>query len=95
MKPFPLLAAGLLCGLLIVLGEAVLNFGPLAGDWAEVFARFALAEPGAIVAVQGLLKLMLLGVFTMWLALTFRSAFRSPHQAALAAGLCVWFLVWA
>lgn len=95
MKPFPLLAAGLLCALVIVIGEAVLNFGPLAGDWAEVFARFALPEPGAIVAAQGLLKLTLLGVFTMWLALTFRASFPSPHRAALAAGLCVWFLVWA
>lgn len=95
MKGIPLISGGLACGLIIVLGEAVLNLVLLADAWAAVFARFALPEPSALTAGQGLLKLLLLGVFTIWLANRLRHDSGSAHRSALAAGLIVWFLVWA
>lgn len=95
MKILPIAIGGLVAGLIIVAGEAVLNLALLAPDWAELFARFGLPEPTAAVAAQGLLKLLLLGVFSVWLAATFRRAFGSADRAAIAAGLVVWFLVWA
>jgi len=95
MHLFPLLAGGITTGLLIVLGEAVLNLTLLAGDWAELFARFELPQPGPAVAAQGLLKLLLLGGFAVWLAGVLQGAFPRPLVAAVVAGLIVWFLVWA
>lgn len=95
MKPLPLLAGGVVAGLAIIAGEAVLNLWLLAEEWAIVFARFSLPEPTAAVALQGLAKLLVLGVFSVWLAAKLRAAFATATRAAIAAGLIVWFLVWA
>lgn len=95
MRPIPLLVGGAVAGLIIVAGEAALNLGVLAGDWAELFARFALQQPTPFVAAQGVLKLLLLGVFSVWLAVRLTPTFAGPNHAGIASGLCIWFLVWA
>lgn len=95
MRPIPLLVGGIVAGLMIVAGEAVLNLGVLADEWAELFARFALQQPTPFVAAQGVFKLMLIGMFSVWLAVRLTPAFASPNRAGIASGLCVWFLVWA
>lgn len=95
MKPMPLLVGGIAAGLIIIAGEAVLNLLILAEDWANLFARFSLPQPTPLVAAQGLLKLLLLGIFSVWLAAKLRAAFPKPGIAGVVSGLCVWFLVWA
>lgn len=95
MKLLPLLIGGIVAGLLIVIGEAVLNLWLLADAWAELFVRFSLQQPTPLVAAQGVLKLLLIGVFSVWLAVRLAPAFAGPSRAGIAAGLCVWFLVWA
>jgi hypothetical protein len=95
MKPFPLLVGGVVAGLIIVAGEAVLNLVVLADEWVKLFSRFSLLQPTPLVAAQGLLKLLLLGIFSVWLAATLKSAFPDPSRAGVVSGLCVWFLVWA
>jgi hypothetical protein len=95
MKPIPLLLGGVTAGLIIVVGEAVLNLLVLADDWANLFARFSLPQPTPLVAAQGLLKLLLLGIFAVWLATKLRATFPKPGFAGVVSGLCVWFLVWA
>lgn len=95
MKPFSLFVGGVVAGLIIVAGEAVLNLVVLADEWAHLFSRFSLPQPTSLVAAQGLLKLLLLGIFSVWLAATLKSAFPNPSHAGVVAGLCVWFLVWA
>jgi len=95
MKPFPLVIGGIVAGLAIIAGEAILNLAILAKDWAELFSRLALPEPTPIVAAQGVLKLLLLGVFSVWLANAIRHVFPAPRRAGIASGLCIWFLVWA
>lgn len=95
MKPFSLLVGGVVAGLIIVAGEAVLNGVVLADEWTHLFSRFSLPQPTPLVAAQGLLKLLLLGVFSVWLAATLASAFPTPGHAGVVSGLCVWFLVWA
>lgn len=95
MKLFPLLSGGIVAGLIIVAGEAVLNLVVLADEWANLFSRFSLSQPTPITAAQGLLKLLLLGIFSVWLAATLKSAFPKPNRASIVSGLCVWFLVWA
>lgn len=95
MKLFPIAVGGGLAGLIIVAGEAVLNLAILADDWAALITRLALPQPTAVVAAQGVLKLTLLGVFSVWLAVTLRRVFATPDRAGIASGLIVWFLVWA
>lgn len=95
MKTTHLLAGGIVAGLIIVLGEGVLNLAILADAWTGIFARFALPQPGPATAAQGLLKLLLLGIFSVWLAGRLRPAHATADRAAIAAGLIVWFLVWA
>lgn len=95
MKPFPLLAGGVAAGVIIIAGEAVLNWVLLADEWAELFLRFSLPQPTPLVAGQGVLKLLLVGLFSVWLAAAFKHAFPYPNRAGIVSGLCVWFLVWA
>jgi len=95
MKPFSLFVGGVVAGLIIVAGEAVLNLVVLADEWANLFSRFSLPQPTRLVSAQGLLKLLLLGIFSVWLAATLKSAFPNPSHASVVSGLCVWFLVWA
>jgi hypothetical protein len=95
MRPIPLLVGGTVAGLIIVAGEAVLNLGVLADDWAELFVRFALQQPTPFVAAQGVLKLLLIGMFSVWLAVRLTPTFAGPNHAGISSGLCVWFLVWA
>jgi len=91
----PCLTGGLLAGVLIVAGEAVLNLSVLADDWLVLFAQFGLQQPTPLVATQGVLKLMLLGVATVWLSHALQASLGGPSRAAIAGGLFVWFLVWA
>ncbi|BBL72730.1 hypothetical protein [Methylogaea oryzae] len=72
-----------------------MNLWILADDWAELFARLALPQPSPAVAAQGVLKLFLLGIFSVWLAGIFRPKFSYPTRSGIASGLCVWLLVWA
>ena len=95
MKPFSLFVGGVVAGLIIVAGEAVLNLVVLADEWANLFSRFSLPQPTPLVAAQGLLKLLLLGIFSVWLAATLKPAFPNASHASVVSGLCVWFLVWA
>lgn len=95
MKAGYLLTGGVVAGLVIITGEAVLNLWLLAAEWEVLFARFDLPPPSVAVAMQGLAKLLLLGVFSVWLTAMLRPAFATHARAAIAAGLVVWFLVWA
>ncbi|MDD1622057.1 MAG: hypothetical protein LUQ11_11305 [Methylococcaceae bacterium] len=95
MKPFPLLVGGVVAGLIIIAGESLLNLVVLTDEWANLLLRFALPQPTPLVAAQGVLKLLLLGIFSVWLAVTFRPTFPESSRAGVVSGLCVWFLVWA
>ena len=90
-----LLTGGLLCGLAIVLGEAVLNMLILRHDWTALMTRFSLPPPDAFTAAQAVVKLVLLGVFVTWLACALVPYFGGGPRAAAASGLIVWCLVWA
>lgn len=95
MKAWQLIVGGLVAGGLIVVGEAILNLLLLGEEWASLFARLGIAQPTLPVAVQGVAKLLMLGVFAVWLAGHLRYSFHFPYQSGLVAGLIVWVLVWA
>lgn len=95
MKIGPLFLGGVAAGLVIIAGEAILNLVVLADEWDQLFLRFALPRPTPFAAAQGVLKLLLLGIFSVWLSLMFKGAFPYPGGAGAVSGLCIWFLVWA
>lgn len=95
MSFLPVLGGGLAAGLLIVAGEALLNLALLGKAWAEIFSRFGLPEPGPLVAAQGVLKLTLLGVLSVWLAISFQPVRAHRLPPGIASGLLIWLLVWA
>jgi hypothetical protein len=88
-----LIVGGVIAGLIIILGELPLNFWLLADDWSEIAVRLSLPQPDSAVAVQGVIKLLLLGVFAVWLTQRLQTVGRL--SASLVAGGIVWFLVWA
>jgi len=94
MKRVSLLLGGLVAGVVIVAGEAVLNLWLLFDDWSVLRSRQNLPQLGVFEIFQGTFKLLLLGVFTVGLALVFEKAFQSSGRARFAAGLVVWGLVW-
>lgn len=95
MKALSMVGGGFVAGLLILAGEAVLNLAILANDWTGQFARFALPDPTIRAAAQGVLKLLLLGIVSVWLAGAIKPTFPRPGHAGVVSGLCLWLLVWA
>lgn len=95
VKIVPLFVGGVAAGLVIIAGEAILNLVVLVDEWDELFLRFALPRPTPFAVAQGVLKLLLLGVFSVWLSVMFKFAFPYPGGAGAVSGLCIWFLVWA
>ncbi|HVF18096.1 MAG TPA: hypothetical protein VNA21_14345 [Steroidobacteraceae bacterium] len=93
MRISALIVGGVVAGAVIILGEVPLNFWLLAEEWSAVATRLSLPQPSAAVAVQGVIKLLLLGVFAVWLAQRLQTP--SRLHASLLAGGIVWVLVWA
>ena len=68
MRIVPVVFGGLCAGMLIVLGELPLNTWLLGDAWASNAQRLGIASPEGVVALQLPLKLVLLGVFGVWLS---------------------------
>ena len=92
---FHLATGGIVAGLIIIVGEAILNVRLLADQWAKLRAQQALAAPSRAAAAQVPLKLMLLAIFAVWLAVEFKPAEASLLYAGMVSGLIIWFLIWA
>ena len=89
---------GLLAGLVMNVGEAVLHGGILAADSAQLFARYQLVDQASPVALVSLiLTTFLLGIAAVWLYAAIRPRYGAGARTALVAGLSVWVMahVWA
>jgi hypothetical protein len=95
MKWHSLLLAGFAAGLVILAGELLLNLAVLSDDVAGLLQRFALPQPTAVDMLQAVARLLLLGVFAVWLAMTLDRALQGTHRAGIVSGLCIWMLAWA
>lgn len=94
-KTFSILLGGVVSGLFIILGELPLNLWLLAEDWHALFTQFGLAEPSAMVALQGVVKLLLLGIISTALAFNLRIENTESPWFGIKTGLLIWFLIWA
>ena len=82
---------GLVTGLVINVGETVLNGYLIMPHYAERMTAYGVAESPhsvAIFAVYG----FLLGIVAVWLYAAMRPCFGPGPKTAVLAGLAVWFL---
>lgn len=88
------LVAGSIAGVVIVVGEALLNGWVLLEDWTETIARLALPEPTLVLVLAGFVKLFVLGYVVVWLYDVFAMRHGEGLAAALRSGAVVAGLVW-
>ncbi|MEL6878747.1 MAG: hypothetical protein AAGL68_11720, partial [Pseudomonadota bacterium] len=95
IKPFRLLFSGLVAGLLIIVGEYILNGVILASQWQDLRGDFGIATPGTLqLGVGGVLTLSY-GLVLMWMYVAMRPRFGTSFKAALVAGFTFWFIAYA
>lgn len=84
---------GLLAGVVINIGESVLNIPILGDQWAEVMQKYGLQESPAVMTwyfVWGFLT----GIVTVWLYAAIRPRFGAGPRTAIISGLAVWVIMW-
>lgn len=88
------LLGGLLAGLVLNIGEFLLNEPILGEQWAE--AMIAMNKPPMTGDVIGIFVVMsfILGIAMVWLYAAVRPRFGAGPKTAVVTGLTVWFLVW-
>lgn len=86
--------AGSIAGVVIVVGEALLNGWILIDDWNETIASLALSEPSLVLVLAGFAKLFVLGYVVVWLYDVFATRHGEGLAAAIRSGAVVAGLVW-
>ncbi len=89
------LLGGLVAGVIINIGEFILNEVFLKADWEEAMKVLNRPSMGgnAIVILTALC--MLLGIFLIWVYAAIRPRFAPGPKTAICAGLIVWTLGYA
>jgi hypothetical protein len=88
------LLGGLLAGLILNIGEYVLNEVVLAKQMEELFARFNVPRPGMTFITIAVVLTFLLGIVIVWLYAMIRSRFGPGPKTAIIAACVVWFCVY-
>ena len=83
---------GLVAGVVLNIGEALLNSVVLAPQMKEYMARHNLpAEPGTNFLVVAVLLTFVLGIVIVWLYAAMRPRLGPGPMTAICAGLLAWF----
>jgi hypothetical protein len=85
---------GLLAGLVLNIGEYVLNEIVLRQQWIAAMAALGLGEPGPGQITWFIVLTFLLGIVLIWLYAAIRPRFGAGVKTAIIAGLAVWAIVW-
>ena len=86
--------AGLLAGLVINIGETILNVVVLAQTMADVLRARNLPEVGGSAIGGFVFFAFLLGVVPLWLYAAIRPRFGPGPKTAVFAGLFVWYFAY-
>lgn len=86
------LLGGLAAGLVINIGEYVLNDMVVAADMTAFLAKIGIADPGGSAIAWFVAFAFVLGIVMTWLYAAIRPRFGPGPKTALYAGLTVWFL---
>ena len=88
------LLGGLIAGLVINIGEFILN-GPVIGDaWMEWAKSMNLPEMGANEITFYVIWSFLTGIVMIWLYAAIKPRFGAGVKTAVIAGLFVWVSMW-
>ena len=85
---------GLLAGLVLNVGEFVLNEVVLAAQWEAYMAEAGLPEFGAGQAAVFIVVTFLFGIVLVWVYAAIRPRFGPGPKAAVIAGLTLWSIGW-
>jgi len=85
---------GLLAGLIINIGEFILNEPVLGEDWKAAMSALNLPEMGGTDIVWWIIFGFVLGISAVWLYAAIRPRYGAGPKTAVCAGLFVWFLIY-
>lgn len=85
---------GLLAGLVVNIGEYVLNEIILAERWAAASAALGIAQPGGGVIVFFIIWGFIFGIAMIWLYAAIRPRYGAGPRTAACAGICAWFFAY-
>ena len=88
------LMGGLVAGLVINIGEFILNV-PILGAQAEAdLAVLGIEQTGTSIAIF-MTHAFVIGILAVWLYAAIRPRFGAGPRTAVKAGVAVWVLVWS
>jgi hypothetical protein len=89
-----ILIGGLVCGLVLNIGEFVLNTVVLARQMEEFVRRCGLTPPDPKALVILFLITFLMGIFIIYVYAAIRPRYGPGPKTAICAGLLAWFCVY-
>jgi hypothetical protein len=85
---------GLVAGVVLNIGEFLLNDVILGPQMREFFARHNLPDPGTNFLVVAVLLTLVLGIVIVWMYAAMRPRLGPGPKTAICAGLLAWFCVY-
>ena len=85
------LLGGLLAGLVLNVGEFLLNDVVLGTQMREFFARYGISEPGGSFLVAAVTLTFAIGILLVFLYALIRPRLGPGVKTAITAGLIMWF----
>lgn len=85
------LIGGLLAGLILNVGEFLLNDVILGTQMREFFARYRIPEPGGSFLITAVTLTFVMGIVLVFLYALIRTRLGPGPKTAIVAGLIMWF----
>jgi len=85
---------GLLAGVVLNIGEFVLNVALLEEQWKAAMESLNLAQVGDAAIVWFNVWGLVMGIAIVWTYAAMRPRFGAGPKTAIIVGLAVWFMVW-
>jgi hypothetical protein len=89
-----MLLGGLLAGLVLNIGEFLLNEVVLREQMAEFFSRYNIPPPGPSFLVVAVLMTFLLGILIVWIYALIRPRLGAGPMTAVVAGVIAWLCIY-
>ena len=88
------LLGGLLAGLILNIGDAILNQPVLGEQWKAAMESSGMTTPDASAITWFIIMDFIVGVAMVWLYAAIRPRFGAGARTAVVTGLTVWFFAW-
>lgn len=88
-----LILGGLVAGVILNIGEFLLNGVVLAKQMQEAFERFRVPQPGTTFMIVATVLTLLLGLVLIWLYALIRPRMGPGPKTAIVAAVILWFAI--